>query len=331
MNPMTQKPGPQPVNRATKAPSINMAVAILTSGLKAAVLLMAFLAVSAAAEPTSMALWPGTPPGEIHSARAKPETAVFGNRLVAGKKILRVSNVSKPDITIYGPVPAAPRGPAVVVCPGGGYQILAVNLEGTEVCAWLRSIGVTAILLKYRVPPRKGEVPYLAPLQDVQRALSLARLHASEWHLDPNRIGIIGFSAGGDLAALASTRYNHRAYSPVDEADQMSCRPDFALLIYPGLLAGKTAWKLAPELTVTSNTPPSFLVQTEDDPVHVENSLDYYLALKKAGVPTEMHLYAKGGHGYGLRATARPVSGWPKLAEVWLRGTGVLSDSPTNS
>lgn len=301
-----------------------------TSILKAPVLLIAFLTVSAAAEPTSMALWPGTAPGEIHSAFARPETAVFGNRLVAGKKIHRVSNVSLPDITIYRPASATPRSAAAVVCPGGGYQILAMDLEGTEVCAWLRSIGMTAILLKYRVPARKGQAPYLAPLQDVQRALSLVRFHADEWRLDPRRIGIIGFSAGGDLAALASTRFGHRAYSPVDDIDQMSCRPDFAMLIYPGRLAGKVGWQLAPELTVTSNTPPSFLVQTEDDPIHVENSLDYYLALTEAGVPAEMHLYAKGGHGYGLRATGRPVSGWPKMAEAWLHEAGLLNDPPTN-
>ncbi len=327
---MIQKLISQSVHGTPETPGLfvrKMAAAIVASMLSAPILLVAFLAFSAAAEPASLPLWPGTPPGQTDSARARPETAVFGNRLVDGKKILRVSNVSAPDLTIYRPVSAAPHGPAVVVCPGGGYQILAMDLEGTEICAWLRSIGMTAILLKYRVPSRP---PYLAPMQDVQRALSLVRFHAAGWRLDPGRIGIIGFSAGGDLAALASTRFNHRAYSPVDEADQVSCRPDFALLIYPGGLAGKEAWQLTPELTVTSNTTPSFLLQTEDDPIHVENSLDYYLALKKAGVPAEMHLFATGGHGYGLRAIGRPVSGWPKLAEAWLRETRVLRDPPAN-
>lgn len=304
-----------------------MAAAINAPMVKALIFLTAFLAVSVAAEPVSIPLWPGTPPGENHAARVRPETATFGTRLVGGKKILRVSSVSAPDITIYPPDSATSRGTAAVVCPGGGYQVLAMDIEGTEVCAWLQSIGVTAILLKYRVP---SQVPHLAPLQDVQRALSLVRFHAAEWHLDPRRIGIIGFSAGGDLAALASTRFNHRAYSPLDDADLASCRPNFTLLIYPAYLAGKDAWQLAPELTVTSNTPPAFMAQTEDDPFHVEDSLDYYLALKKAGVPAEMHLYAAGGHGYGLRPTNRPVSGWPKLADAWLHETGVLSNSPTN-
>jgi acetyl esterase/lipase len=306
----------------------NMTAAIIASMSKASVLLLAFLAVSAAAEPASIALWPGTPPGENHAVRAGPETASYGDRLVGGKRILRVSNVSRPEITIYHPFSTTSSGATAVVCPGGGYQVLAMDLEGTEICAWLQSIGMTAILLKYRVPSQKGQAPYAAPLQDVQRALSLVRFHASEWHLDPAHIGIIGFSAGGDLAALASTRFKYRAYSPLDNADRASCRPDFAMLIYPGLIVGKADLRLAPEITVTSNTPPTFLVQAEDDPVHVENSLDYYLALKGAKVPTEMHLYATGGHGYGLRATGRPISGWPKLAEAWLDEIGVLNDSP---
>jgi acetyl esterase/lipase len=199
-----------------------------------------------------------------------------------------------------------------------------MDLEGTEVCQWLNSAGVTAALLKYRVPARKGLERYTAPLQDAQRALSLMRYHAVEWRIDPKRIGIMGFSAGGHLSAAASTRFEKRSYEPGDEADQASCRPDFVMLIYPAYLIREKGRDLSPELTVTSNTPPTFLVQTEDDPIDVENSLFYYLALKQANVPAELHLFADGGHGYGLRKSDNAVSTWPKRAEEWMRGLGVL-------
>jgi len=243
-----------------------------------------------------------------------------------GKTVVRLGNVSRPTITLYQPPSDKDTGAAVVVCPGGGYRILALDLEGTEVCQWLNSIGVTGVLLKYRVPARKGLERYTAPLQDAQRALGLVRSHATEWHIDPQRIGILGFSAGGHLSVAASTHFEKRTYRQVDEADQISCRPDFTLLIYPAYLVGKEEGpELAPEFTVTSNTPPTFLVQTEDDPVHVENSLFYYLALKKAKVPTEMHIFANGGHGYGLRPDSdKAVLTWPTLAEAWMRRSGFL-------
>jgi acetyl esterase/lipase len=286
--------------------------------------LVVILAVCSADASESLTLWPKNVPGEKSGVAVRPETTTLSPRLVSGKPITRLSNVSVPTITLYRPPADKDTGTAVVVCPGGGYQILAIDLEGTEVCQWLNSIGVTGVLLKYRVPPHKGVERYIAPLQDVQRAVGVVRFHAAEWHLDPKRIGIIGFSAGGDLAALASTRFDQRTYPPVDEADHVSCRPDFAMLIYPAYLVRKEGPELAPELTVTSNTPPTFLVQTEDDPIHVENSLFYYLALKQAKVPAEMHLFAKGGHGYGLRASDNPVTLWPTLAGEWLRRRGVL-------
>jgi hypothetical protein len=207
---------------------------------------------------------------------------------------------------------------------GRRYSILAFDLEGTEVCQWLNSVGVTAVLVKYRVPARKGLERYTAPLQDAQRALGVVRSHAADWHIDPKRVGIMGFSAGGHLSAAASTRFEKRDYEPVDEADQLSCRPDFAMLIYPAYLVHGEGPELAPELTVTSNTPPTFIVQTEDDHIKVENSIYYYLALKKAKVPTEMHLFPKGGHGYGLRESENAVTTWPKLAGEWMRKLGVL-------
>jgi acetyl esterase/lipase len=287
-------------------------------------LLLVFLAALTASASEPMALWPNGAPGETGDIGVEHDTTKPDDGLVGGKPVIRLGNVSTPTLTLFQPAPENETGAAVVVCPGGGYTILAMDLEGTEVCQWLNSAGVTAVLLKYRVPARKGLERYTAALQDAQRALSLARYHASDWHIDPRRIGIMGFSAGGHLSAAASTRFEKRTYEPVDEADQASCRPDFAMLIYPAYLTREHGPELAPDLTVTSNTPPTFIVQAEDDPVHVENSLFYYLALKKAKVPAEMHLFAKGGHGYGLRESGQAVISWPKRAEEWMRGLGVL-------
>ncbi len=286
--------------------------------------LFVFLAILTAKASEPIALWPNGAPGEKGDIGAEGDMTKPGEGLVAGKPVVRLGNVSNPTITLYRPAEGTDTGAAVLVCPGGGYRILAMDLEGTEVCQWLNSTGVTAVLLKYRVPARKGLERYAAPLQDAQRALGLVRSRAAEWRIDPNRIGILGFSAGGNLSALASTRYEKRAYERVDDADRASCRPDFAILIYPAYLVRKEGPELAPEITVTSNTPPTFLAQAEDDPVHVENCLFYYLALKNAKVPAEMHLYARGGHGYGLRESGNAVTSWPKRAEEWMRGLGVL-------
>jgi acetyl esterase/lipase len=273
------------------------------------------------AKPTS--IWPKGAPGET-APLAEHDTTTDKSQLIAGRRLIRLTDVSNPTITVYLPPKAKNTGAAVLVFPGGGYNILAYDLEGAEVCEWLNSIGVTGVLLKYRVParvgPRKG-----APLQDAQRAIRLVRAHAREWDVHQDRIGALGFSAGAHLAADLSNNYEKRTYEPVDEADQISSRPDFAALIYPGLITENNAGeKLAAEMTVTANTPPTFLLQAEDDPVKVENSLLYYAALKKAKVPADMHLYAKGGHGYGLRPTALPITGWPKLAEQWLRTIGAI-------
>ena len=200
-----------------------------------------------------------------------------------------------------------------------------MDLEGTEVCDWLNSIGSTAVLLKYRVPTRKGDEQHIAPLQDAQRAMSLIRAHASEWGVNPKRVGILGFSAGGHLSAVTSSQYEKRAYEAVDNADQQSCRPDFTVLIYPAYLMLKGEEnKLRPELIVNSNTPPTFILQTQDDGIGVGNSLGYAMALQKAKVPLELHIYPKGGHGYGLRRTDRPVTLWPQVAEAWMKQIGVL-------
>jgi acetyl esterase/lipase len=271
-----------------------------------------------------VAIWPNGAPGE-GAPLVERDTTTDKSPLIAGRRVARLTDVGNPTITVYLPPKEKNTGAAVLVFPGGGYSILAYDLEGTEVCEWLNSIGVTGVVLKYRVPARPGTPRAGAPLQDAQRAIRLVRAHAKEWGVRPDRVGALGFSAGAHLAADLSNNYEKRTYDPVDEADKMSCRPDFAAIIYPGLITEKNAGeKLAPEMTVTARTPPSFLLQAEDDPVHVENSLLYFTALQKAKVPAEMHLFAQGRHGYGLRHTELPVTDWPKLAERWMRSLGMI-------
>jgi acetyl esterase/lipase len=287
-------------------------------------LILAGSAAVFCAEP--LVIWPNGAPGETAAIGPEHDNATPKDKLVGGKTVIKLTNVSNPTITVYRAPKEKNTGAAVLVFPGGGYSILAMDLEGTEVCEWLNSIGVTGVLLKYRVPARQGSERAGAPLQDAQRAIGLARYHAKEWGVDPQRVGVLGFSAGAHLAAALSNNYEKRSYDAVDEADQLSCRPDFAAIIYPGLLTVKNAGvALGDDMKVTANAPPSFLVQAEDDPVHVENSILYYIALKDAKVPSEMHLFAKGGHGYGLRRTEAPVTAWPVLAEKWMRSLGMLA------
>jgi acetyl esterase/lipase len=279
-----------------------------------------------------MPLWPGKAP-DLQAVPGPESMTVDTAHLLAGKPVTALTNITRPTMTVYAPK-GTNTGAAVVVFPGGGFQILAMDLEGTEVCDWLASAGITCVLLKYRVPskpydwhcdcrPHNLQVPVPA-LQDAQRALSLVRFHAAEWRIDPHRIGVLGFSAGGFLVAEVSTRFAHRAYAPVDAADKESIRPDFAVAVYPGHLAtDKQA--LNPNVPVTRETPPTFLVQAEDDNVDgVKQSLVYYAALKNAVVPVEMHLYAQGGHAFGLRPTALPITHWPRLVEDWLHTIGML-------
>jgi len=292
--------------------------------IRIALTLVTLTAVSPAAEP-AIPLWPKSAPGENGDIGPERDTTGSTGALVGGRGVIRLGNVSVPTLTVYRPPKEKDTGAAVLVFPGGGYSILALDLEGTEICEWLNSIGVTGILVKYRVPARAGQPRWAAPLQDAQRALGMVRKRAGELKLNPKRIGVLGFSAGGHLAAAASTNFDHRTYDAVDEADAVICRPDFSLLIYPAYLTVKEDGdKLAPELKVMAETPPTFLVQAEDDGVRVENSLFYYAALRNAKVPAEMHLYAAGGHGYGLRPSANLVTTWPKRAEEWLRSLGVL-------
>ena len=268
----------------------------------------------------TLPLWPHPQAGEAPEVDA----TTAKDNLIAGKAVLRLTNVSNPTITLYAPK-GKNNGAAVVVFPGGAYRVLAIDLEGTEVCEWLNSIRVTCVLLKYRVPSSGPYPKSQAALEDAQRALGMVRAHAAEWHIDPRRVGVLGFSAGAHLAAALSTHFEERLYGAVDAADQLNCRPDFAVIVYPGYLAlSEQNFAPNPEIHVTEKTPPSFIVQAEDDPVHVENSTVYFLALKNAGVPAEMHLYAQGGHGYGLRRTELPVTAWPQSVETWLHTVGVL-------
>jgi acetyl esterase/lipase len=262
-----------------------------------------------------------------------PETSTTREKdnLVAGKPWTYVERVSRPTMTVYSPT-VKNTGAAVVVFPGGGYWILAIDLEGTEVCDWLTAKGITCVLLKYRVPgngiePQSGPYPKSPmALEDAQRTVGLVRFHAAEWHIDPRKIGVLGFSSGGHLAAAISTHVEQRLYAAVDAVDKESCRPDFAVVLYPGhLWIGSEKFELNPTVPVTGNTPPTFLLHAENDPVDtVNNSLVYYIALKKAGVQAELHLFAEGKHAFGLRPTERPITRWPELAETWLRTLGML-------
>ncbi len=281
---------------------------------------------------TQIPIWPD----KVPDARpvTGPETLKVDDKdLVAGKSWVYINNVSKPTITVYRPT-GKNTGAAVLVFPGGGYQILAIDLEGTEVCDWLTAKGITCVLLKYRVPgeaklPKSGAYPESPEaLEDAQRAMGLVRLHASEWHIDPHKIGVLGFSAGGHLVTAISVHYDKRLYPTIDAADKVSCRPDFAVAIYPGHLSrAANSIELNPDIRshITPQTPPTFLLQNEDDNVdRVEDSLSYYMGLKKIGVPVEMHLFPHGGHAFGLRRTNLPVTRWPDLVETWLKSLGMI-------
>jgi acetyl esterase/lipase len=283
---------------------------------------------------TQVAIWPGAAPDAQPVPGPENYTAGTGDG-IAGKKVYAIGNATQPTMTVYSPQ-GKNTGAAVVVFPGGGFEILAIDLEGTEVCDWLVSKGITCVLLKYRVPSLPydwhckcrpdGLATSKLSLEDAQRTMGLVRFHAAEWHIDPHKIGVLGFSAGGYLVAEISTNFERRLYAPVDAADKESCRPDFAVAVYPGhLRVGNKGYGLNPNVPVTRQTPPTFLLQAEDDHVDdVHDSLAYYLGLNNAGVPVEMHLYAHGGHAFGLRRTDQPITEWPQLVETWLGAIGMI-------
>jgi acetyl esterase/lipase len=282
-----------------------------------------------------ISLWPGGAPDQA-KGKGKPETAETSKKLFNGKPLIGIHDVSQPTMTVF-PAKEPNSGAAIIVFPGGGYMGLAIDLEGTETCNWLNPLGITCVVVKYRVPfsgPAWDEgcncrvIPKVfTALQDAQRAIGLVRFNAVKWKIDPKKIGVLGFSSGGHLVAATSTNYKKRIYSPVDESDGVSCRPDFGIDLYGGHMSASDTdfTKLNPGLPVTGETPPTFIVHAEDDTNDpVEYSLLYFSALRKAKVPVEMHLYAHGGHAFGLRRTNEPITHWTDLAEVWLHGIGIL-------
>jgi acetyl esterase/lipase len=309
---------------------VSQAVCVIGLALASSTLSTAGTTWEPSAGHTQMQLWPAKIP-DARPATGTEETKTSTD-LIAGKPIVCAGNVSKPTMTVY-PAQGKNTGAAVVIFPGGGYQILAMDLEGTEVCDWLTSKGITCVLLKYRVPgegkfPKSGAYPRSKlALEDAQRAMGLIRLHAAEWHIDSHKIGVLGFSAGGHLVGAISTNYKKRLYPPVDAADKLSCRPDFGVALYPGHMLENTTrdFQLNPYVPVTKDTPPQFILQAENDPVDdVQNSLVYFAALKKAKVPAEMHIYAEGKHAFGLRRTKYPITAWTDLVDTWLKTIGIV-------
>ena len=278
-------------------------------------------------EPTVVRVWPGVAAGDLPEAIG-PER--WRDPRPGDKWQKWVTNVTVPTLTVY-PAPAATAtGAAAIICPGGGYHDLMWDLEGEEVAAWLNSIGVTGIILKYRCPRRPGDplgVPAPGPLKDSQRAVSLVRSRAAEWKLDPNRIGMIGFSAGAHLVGSTATNFGHRSYDRVDAVDEVSCRPDFGIMAYSGYFWQLDKKQLTPTVRVLKDAPPLFFVHASDDPVRgaeVQNSLQFYLALREVGALPELHLFDRGGHGFGVRQDGNPCQSWIKSCASWLERHGML-------
>ncbi len=291
----------------------------------AAVAVLLFFPSSLFADPVPLVsepipLWPGEAPGE--------KGDIGEEKLVERNDgLVRLTNVTKPTITVYRPGQGIKNtGAAVLVCPGGGYKILAMSHEGRDVCQWLNGMGVTAVLLKYRVPRREGLDKHHAPLQDAQRAMSLVRKRAGQWGIDPQRIGVLGFSAGGHLAAMLMSQYDQQRSYRIDPGiDAAPSRPDFAILVYPAYVQDKeNPDLLASGIVVNKETPPVFLVAAHNDKTYAEGSARLYIACKRAGVPAELHIFASGGHGFGMKKTANRVAKWPQICGQWMREMGVL-------
>jgi len=289
-----------------------------------------FLTVPAiAAEPLVVNLWPGKTPGDV-GIKGQETSRIHQSPLVGPTKL--ITNVSKPTLTIYEPAKDKNTGTAMIICPGGGYWDLYWELEGEEVAAWLNSVGMTGIILKYRCPRRAGDVrgePPLGPQLDAQRAVSLVRSRAAEWGIDPKRIGVVGFSAGGHLAVATAAGFAKRLYQPIDAIDQVSCRPDFAVACYSGYLKPKDKEGIRADLHIPHDTPPIFLAHASDDTEsyggsNAENSAFMYIALKRAGIPTELLIYASGDHDFGVRQNDKLPSSWTGLCLNWLRSRGLL-------
>jgi acetyl esterase/lipase len=292
-----------------------------------------FVTATASAEgPLVVDLWPGKTPGDV-GIKGEETSRIHQSPLVGPTRL--ITNVTRPTLTIYLPPKDKNTGTAMVICPGGGYWDLYWELEGEEVASWLNSIGITGIILKYRCPRRPGDVkgePPLGPQLDAQRAVRMVRSRAAEWGIDPKRIGMVGFSAGGHLALATATNFSKPLYQPIDAIDEVSCRPDFAILCYSGYLKAKDKDEISPGIQIPANTPPVFLAHASDDRESYggsisENSAFMYVALKRAGVPTELHIYATGDHDFGVRQNEKLPSSWTRLCVNWLRSQNLLSPS----
>ena len=287
-----------------------------------------------AGEPLVVDLWPGKAPGDVGIDGRQETSRIHPSPIVGPTRL--ITNVTRPTLTIYRPAADKNTGTAMVICPGGGYWDLFWELEGEEVAAWLNAQGMTGIILKYRCPRRPGDVkgePPLGPQLDAQRAVRLVRSRAAEWGIDPKRIGMVGFSAGGHLALATATGFAKRLYEPIDAIDEVSCRPDFAILCYPGYLKAKDRDGIRADLRIPADTPPIFLAHASDDGEHhggsdAENSAFMYLALKRAGIPAELHVFATGDHDFGVRQNEKLPSSWTRLCVNWLRSQGLLKPGP---
>ena len=282
-------------------------------------------------QPLVLDVWPGKVPDDVGVAGEEKyiELKVDGKPYqVGGKPTKWLTNVTKPTITVYRPAKEKDTSVAMIICPGGGYHNLGWDIEGEEVAAWLNSNGITGVLLKYRCPRRQGDVqgqPPIGPLKDAQRAVSLVRSKAKEWGIDPQKIGMVGFSAGGHLAGATAMNDDRRSYEPIDDVDKISCRPDFAIMLYSGYLKPKDRDEVSADMRVSPRTPPILLVHATDDKISdVDNSVMLYLALKRAGAPVEMHLYASGGHGFAVRKVGHPCDTWTDRCTDWLRALKIL-------
>jgi acetyl esterase/lipase len=285
-----------------------------------------------AERPQVVEIWPGPAPeetGNIGEEMSRMSPKLDHKQVEVTEQTRLITNVTKPTVTVYRPEKDKDTGTAILICPGGGYWDLYWQLEGEEVAAWLNSIGVTGVILKYRVPRRPDEIkgePARRPLQDAQRAVSLVRSKAGEWGIKPQQIGMVGFSAGGHLAIATATSFEKRTYEPVDDVDKISCRPDFAIGAYSGYLKAKDKDEIAPGLHIPAGTPPIFLVHGDADIISPpEHSVLMYLALRKAGVPAELHVYATAAHDFGVRLSDHPCSTWTTACANWLRHQGFLT------
>jgi acetyl esterase/lipase len=287
--------------------------------------------VTGAETPQVLDLWPGPAPdepGTIGPEKTRMSPKLDRKQVEVTEPTKMITNVTKPTITIYRPAKEKDMGTAILICPGGGYWNLYWQLEGEEVASWLNSLGVTGIILKYRVPRRPGEPekePARRPLQDAQRAVRLVRSHAKDWGIDPQKIGIVGFSAGGHLAIATATSFDKRTYEPIDDLDKISSRPDFAIVVYPGYLKASDKAELAPGLQVPEKTPPVFLAHGDADIISSpEHSVVMYQALKRAGVSAELHIYSGAAHDFGVRPSDNPCSTWTKACAAWMDHQGLL-------